>query len=61
MLVVYVDDMIITDDDEDEIARLKMRLRKDLEVKDLGHLRYFLDSWAKEDCFVPTKVCARLA
>jgi hypothetical protein len=42
MLVVYVNDMIITGDDEDDIARLKVRLGKVFEVKDLGHLRYFL-------------------
>jgi Reverse transcriptase (RNA-dependent DNA polymerase) len=42
MLAVYVDDMIITGDDEDEIARLKVRLRKEFEMKDLGHLKYFL-------------------
>jgi Reverse transcriptase (RNA-dependent DNA polymerase) len=36
MLAVYVDDMIITDDDEDEIARLKVRPEKKFEVKDLG-------------------------
>jgi hypothetical protein len=32
MFAVYVDDMIITDDDDDEIVRLKMKF----EVKDLG-------------------------
>jgi hypothetical protein len=42
MLIVYVNDMIITGDDEDDIARLKVRLGKVFEVKDLGHLRYFL-------------------
>jgi Reverse transcriptase (RNA-dependent DNA polymerase) len=42
MLVVYMDDMIITEDDENEIARLKKRLNKEFEVKDLGQLRYFL-------------------
>jgi Reverse transcriptase (RNA-dependent DNA polymerase) len=42
MLAVYVDDMIITGDDEGEIAQLKARLRKKFEVKDLGQLRYFL-------------------
>jgi Reverse transcriptase (RNA-dependent DNA polymerase) len=41
ILIVYVDVMIITGDDEDEIARLKVRLGKEFEVKDLGHLRYF--------------------
>jgi Reverse transcriptase (RNA-dependent DNA polymerase) len=42
MLVVYVDDMIITGDDEGEITQLKSRLRKKFEVKDLTQLRYFL-------------------
>jgi Reverse transcriptase (RNA-dependent DNA polymerase) len=42
MLVVYVDNMIITGDDEGEIAQLKARLGKEFEVKDLGQLRYFL-------------------
>ena len=42
MLAVYVDDMIITGDDESEIAQLKVRLGKEFEVKDLGQLRYFL-------------------
>ncbi|XP_020262807.1 uncharacterized protein LOC109838793, partial [Asparagus officinalis] len=42
MLAVYVDDMIITGDDEKEIAQLKVRLGKEFEVKDLGLLRYFL-------------------
>jgi hypothetical protein len=28
MLTVYVDDMIIMSDDDDEIARLKVRLEK---------------------------------
>jgi Reverse transcriptase (RNA-dependent DNA polymerase) len=36
MLAVYVDDMIITGDDEGEIAQLKTRLGKEFEVKDLG-------------------------
>jgi Reverse transcriptase (RNA-dependent DNA polymerase) len=42
MLAVYVDDMIITGNDEDEIAQLKVRLRNEFEVKDLGYMRYFL-------------------
>ena len=42
MLVVYVDDMIVTGDDDEEIAKLKVRLGKEFEVKDLGILRYFL-------------------
>ena len=42
MLAVYVDDIIITGDDEREIIRLKENLSKEFEVKDLGQLRYFL-------------------
>jgi Reverse transcriptase (RNA-dependent DNA polymerase) len=42
ILTVYVDDMIITRDDEGEIARLKIRLGKKFDVKDPRQLRYFL-------------------
>ena len=42
ILAVYVDDIIITGDDEGEIARLKKCLSKAFEVKDLGRLKYFL-------------------
>jgi Reverse transcriptase (RNA-dependent DNA polymerase) len=41
MMVVYVDEIIITRDDEEEIALLKAKLGKKFEVKDLGQLRYF--------------------
>jgi hypothetical protein len=43
ILDVYVDDIIITVDDKEEIARLKEFLGKAFEVKDLGRLKYFLD------------------
>lgn len=43
ILVVYVDDIIITGDDEAEIVELKKCLRNAFEVKDLGQLKYFLD------------------
>ncbi|WVZ82885.1 hypothetical protein U9M48_030093 [Paspalum notatum var. saurae] len=42
ILAVYVDDIIITGDDEAEINRLKEDLSKVFEVKDLGQLKYFL-------------------
>ena len=42
ILAVYVDDIIITGDDEVEIVKLKGCLSKVFEVKDLGKLKYFL-------------------
>jgi hypothetical protein len=42
ILAVYVDDIIITGDDETEIRQVKDSLGKQFEVKDLGQLRYFL-------------------
>jgi hypothetical protein len=41
-LIVYVDDMIITGDDEEEISRLQKALATDFEMKNLGGLKYFL-------------------
>ncbi|XP_019052185.1 PREDICTED: uncharacterized protein LOC109114293 [Nelumbo nucifera] len=41
-LIVYVDDMVITGDDKEEIKRLKEVLAAEFEIKDLGQLRYFL-------------------
>ena len=38
LLVVYVDDIIITGNNEGEIAQLKVQLGKEFEVKDLGLL-----------------------
>ncbi|KAK8938972.1 hypothetical protein KSP39_PZI010912 [Platanthera zijinensis] len=42
VLIVYVDDIIITGDDKEEIEALKEKLAKEFEVKDLGNLKYFL-------------------
>ena len=41
-LIIYVDDMIITDDDEEEICALKEQLSREFEMKHLGQLKYFL-------------------
>jgi Reverse transcriptase (RNA-dependent DNA polymerase) len=41
ILVVYVDDIIITENDEGEIAQLNARLGKKFEIKDLKQFRYF--------------------
>jgi len=42
LLLVYVDNMIITGDDEIEKQNLKERLSAQFEIKNLGKLKYFL-------------------
>ncbi|KAG8503428.1 hypothetical protein CXB51_001585 [Gossypium anomalum] len=42
ILIVYVDDIILTGNDEEEISNLKKLLNREFETKDLGKLRYFL-------------------
>ena len=42
ILIVYVDDIILTSDDEVEMINLKNTLSQEFEIKDLGALRYFL-------------------
>ena len=42
ILIAYVDDIILTEDDENEMNRLKTCLIVEFEIKDLGSLRYFL-------------------
>nr|GEX21089.1 reverse transcriptase domain-containing protein [Tanacetum cinerariifolium] len=41
-LIIYVDDMVITGNDEEEIKRLKEGLFIEFEMNDLGNLKYFL-------------------
>jgi hypothetical protein len=42
VIVIYVDDLIITGDSDANIFDLKKLLKQKLEMKDLGKLRYFL-------------------
>ena len=41
-LIMYVDDIIVTRNDEKEKNTLKQHLAKEFEIKDLGKLKYFL-------------------
>ncbi|XP_074556441.1 uncharacterized protein LOC141812295 [Curcuma longa] len=55
ILIVYVDDIILTGDDETELAVLKKNLAKEFQIKDLGVLKYFLGmefARSKEGIFV---------
>ena len=42
VLIVSVDDIILTGDDFEEMNKLKKNLSTEFEIKDLGSLRYFL-------------------
>ncbi|XP_057984606.1 uncharacterized mitochondrial protein AtMg00810-like [Hevea brasiliensis] len=42
LLTVYVDDIVVTGDNKEEMALLKERLAQEFEIKDLGMLKYFL-------------------
>ncbi|GJS83464.1 retrovirus-related pol polyprotein from transposon TNT 1-94 [Tanacetum coccineum] len=41
-LIVYVDDMVVTRNDPEEMKNLQTILATEFELKDLGHLKYFL-------------------
>ncbi|RVW21623.1 Retrovirus-related Pol polyprotein from transposon TNT 1-94 [Vitis vinifera] len=41
-LIIYIDNMIITSDDKEEISKLQKHLLVEFEMKNLGGLKYFL-------------------
>ena len=41
ILTVYVDDIILTGDNDADLERLKKKLADDFKIKDLGTLKYF--------------------
>ena len=58
ILIVYVDDIVLTGDDCDELAKLKKKLAEEFEIKDLGALKYFLGmefARSREGIFVNQK------
>ncbi|CAN1158567.1 Retrovirus-related Pol polyprotein from transposon TNT 1-94 [Linum perenne] len=50
ILIVYVDDIIITGNDNEEIKKLKSRLSSEFELKDLGEMKYFLGMEVARSC-----------
>ncbi|KAA0063376.1 Cysteine-rich RLK (receptor-like protein kinase) 8 [Cucumis melo var. makuwa] len=42
VLIVYVDDIVLSGDDQAEISQLKQRMGNEFEIKDLENLKYFL-------------------
>ena len=42
ILIIYVNNIILTRDDNVELERLKKKLADDFKIKDLGSLKYFL-------------------
>ena len=55
ILIVYMDDIVLTGSDKEELERLKRRLATEFEIKDLGALKYFLGmefARSKEGIFV---------
>ncbi|PRQ39442.1 putative RNA-directed DNA polymerase [Rosa chinensis] len=53
-LIIYVDNMVVTGDDIEEIQRLQGQLSSEFEMKDLGNLKYFLgiEVARGKDCIV---------
>ena len=61
-LIVYVDDMVVTGNDPDERKALQSYLSSEFEIKDLGHLKYFLRievSQSDKGILVSKKICFR--
>lgn len=54
-LIIYVDDIVVTEDDLEEIGKLRTYFANELEIKDLGSLRYILRIevvWSKQGIFI---------
>lgn len=61
-LVVYIDDIVINDNDQYGITDLKQHLFKHFQTKDLGRLKYFLGievAQFSSGIVISTQVCLR--
>ena len=55
VLIVYVDDIVLSADVQTYISQLKQRMSDEYEIKDLGNLKYFFRmevTRSKEDIFM---------
>ena len=63
-LLVYVDDIVITGNDNNEIEKFKVFLQSKFQIKDLGKLKYFLGIEVLENdkgvCLSQRKYCLEL-
>ena len=58
MLIVYIDDIVLSGDETVEIIQQKRKMGDEFEIKDLGNLKYFLGMEVaryKEGIFVSKK------
>ena len=63
ILLVYVDDIRVTKDDLERIENLKKQLVKELEINELGKLKYFLGievAHSQQGIFISPQKCVRL-
>lgn len=58
---MYVDDIVVTGNDEVEIAQLKRNLLREFEIKDLSSLKYFLGikvARSRQRIFLYKRICS---
>ncbi|GJX82744.1 ribonuclease H-like domain-containing protein [Tanacetum coccineum] len=60
MFLVYVDDIVITGNDVNEIDKFKVFLKSKFQIKDLGKLKYFLRINKDSICLSQRKYCLEL-
>lgn len=58
LLIIYVDDIVITRHDKEEMAHPKKRLAWKVEINDLGKMQYFLgiEVARSRNLYLPEKI-----